>query len=652
MMRALTSRTNRPPSGRSTRLRHVVSAMLALVLGAAVLPVIAAPASADLPDQLTFDGRGWGHGRGMSQYGAQGYATSYGWNRAQILDHYYGGTRAGSAASATSPAGSPNPDYMRVRLMRMSGQPTRVTIGNGALTFSQLGVYVSPTRRTAFLNPTSNGFDVWVSDESSCTVGLTYAGTTTSQLVDIGKNRPDSADPNDMIRVCPAAGTTTSYWYPGSIRAQLVNGRSETMNITTMEKQLRSIVPSESLSSWAPAALQAQAVSARSYTLAGDSRYPGADTCDTIYCQVYKGHFWDGTGPVTATTHPNTDAAIAATANEVRLTSSNRIARTEFSSTSGGWTAGGTFPAVEDKGDAISPRSSWTCTVSIRPLETSYGGGSSLTGFRVTSRNGLGAFGGRVLAVQLTFANGSSTTRTGNEIRSALSSGTCTDRLGRTFSSGLLSDWFTDSCSTDARYIDAAYGVFLGRRADSGGTAYWCDVIKSKGRVAFTTQLAVSDEWAGTQIADLYRRILGREPDGNGREYWRSQVARGLRIEEVATYFYGSEEYFARRGRTHGGFVDGLYRDLLGRNPDPQGRAYWVSELDRGRLSRVGVATNFYASIESRGSRVDGLYRSILGRGPDPDGRRYWSDQLLYIGDVSLASHLAASDEFYLRATR
>ena len=37
-------------------------------------------------------GTGYGHGRGMSQYGAYGWAVDYGWTWEEILDFYYGGT--------------------------------------------------------------------------------------------------------------------------------------------------------------------------------------------------------------------------------------------------------------------------------------------------------------------------------------------------------------------------------------------------------------------------------------------------------------------------------------------------------------------------------------------------------------------------------
>jgi SpoIID/LytB domain protein len=45
---------------------------------------------------LAFTGHGWGHGLGMSQWGAYGYAM-HGWTFNRILAHYYTGTTLGTA---------------------------------------------------------------------------------------------------------------------------------------------------------------------------------------------------------------------------------------------------------------------------------------------------------------------------------------------------------------------------------------------------------------------------------------------------------------------------------------------------------------------------------------------------------------------------
>ena len=67
---------------RSSRLSLAFALVVTLVVG---LP---ATASAAEPT-ITFDGGGWGHGVGMSQYGAQGLATEDGATAAEIISHYY-----------------------------------------------------------------------------------------------------------------------------------------------------------------------------------------------------------------------------------------------------------------------------------------------------------------------------------------------------------------------------------------------------------------------------------------------------------------------------------------------------------------------------------------------------------------------------------
>src|SRR5206468_3853756 len=41
-------------------------------------------------------GHGWGHGRGLGQYGSLGYATDEDIDYGAILDHYYGNTTKGA----------------------------------------------------------------------------------------------------------------------------------------------------------------------------------------------------------------------------------------------------------------------------------------------------------------------------------------------------------------------------------------------------------------------------------------------------------------------------------------------------------------------------------------------------------------------------
>lgn len=201
-----------------------------------------------------------------------------------------------------------------------------------------------------------------------------------------------------------------------------------------------------------------------------------------------------------------------------------------------------------------------------------------------------------------------------------------------------------------AKYVDAVHGLFVGRTATTLEHQKWSSAVAGGNRAAVTAALAVSDEWAGVRVNDLYRTVLGRDADASGRWFWVSQIAEGMRLEAVAAEMYGSEEYFNRAGRTHRRLAAALYRDILGRSADAAGLDHWTGLLDSGRISRSAAAGNFYASIESRRDRVTTLYQEILGRGTDPAGRDYWAGNLLSMGDVVLAAQLASSDEFFKRS--
>ena len=206
--------------------------------------------------------------------------------------------------------------------------------------------------------------------------------------------------------------------------------------------------------------------------------------------------------------------------------------------------------------------------------------------------------------------------------------------------------------SVAGRYVDAVHRLFLGRAASRSDVDRWSPAVAGGDRGRLTSALAVSNEWAGSRVAELYRTILGREPDAGGQRSWVSAIARGMRLEDVAAGFYGSQERFNSSGRSHRGYVEGLYRDILGRPAEGAGLSDWVGRLDRGTMGRSQVAAGFYGSLESRTTRVRALYDEVLGRAPDAAGQAHWVRQLSTMGDVVLASTLASSEEFWLRSTR
>ena len=397
----------------SRRVRRWLAGGLVVGAAVAVVQAPAAPASAEpltaaaLTASVQFNGHGYGHGRGMGQWGAYGYATT-GATYRDILGLYYGGTTLGTQGNAT----------ISVALSSQDGADLVVTSGQS---FTVGGV-VLPARTAARVTARPDG-SFQLATSSGCTVP-TGAPTTIPHSRVWGNVAPGN-DVNSMLSLCTNAGTKQ---YRGELSVVWADGAQHTVNTVWMEDYLRGVVPRESPASWGDAAggkgieaLKTQAVAARSYAWAeGRSSY--AKTCDTTSCQVYGGAGTNGT----SIEDRRTDAAIAATADQVLRNSKGAVVRTEFSSSTGGWTAGGTFPAVEDRGDFASPYHDWTTSVSATTIGTAFGVGELLE-IKVLKRNGLGADGGRVTSVQVSGTT-KAVTVSGSDVRSKL---------------GLRSDWFT-----------------------------------------------------------------------------------------------------------------------------------------------------------------------------------------------------------------
>lgn len=459
----------------SLRRTLLAASAIALALPSSIA-VSAAPTSAQSSpsssstssSEVVVTGHGYGHGRGMGQYGSYGYAKDHGWTWQQITDHFYGGTTLGTA-----------PDTELDVLLKAYGTGWTIAFlepgASGSLATSldsQLAVPPSPNRRSVAIEWL--GGDSWRLYEGDTCTGMAggpfvAVGTFTAPEVVVSSNDPAPDSSWDFLGACEFSGTTfRGHRY---VRGSLVADsfatasdstvRQRTMNRVGVESYLRSVVPAESPSSWggdgtAPGmhALRSQAVAARSYALAGDTRWGNADTCDDIFCQVYRGFGFNVAGTVTRHESTNGDLAVAQTANHVRRRIDNGgIARTEFSSSTGGYTAGGAFPAVVDDGDDVTanPNHDWTpARVPVPDIEAILDARAgrdlgSFEQFVVTQRNGLGEDGGRVQSVRAELAGGT-LALTGNEFRS----------LFQKF--GVKSDWFVTPPPTpsSATFSDTA----------------------------------------------------------------------------------------------------------------------------------------------------------------------------------------------------
>jgi stage II sporulation protein D len=295
------------------------------------LILLAAAPSAHAASRLVIRGAGFGHGIGMSQYGAYGLSLQ-GVPYDQILARYYTGTALAQIAA--------DPE---VRVLLQGGE-RKVTFSGAA----RLGTQPLDPARTYNVVRGGSGL-------------VLRAG---------GKRLFTTAPP---LRVDAAAGGALELngvsvpgirdgRYRGALELRPSGRGVAVVNALGLESYVRGVVSAESPSAWPAEALKAQAVAARTYAITSrkGSISDGFDQYADTRSQVYKG---------VAAERASTDAAVAATAGQV-VTYGGQPVTTFFFSTSGGHTENiensfvGAEPkpwlkGVDDPFDDLSPRHKW-----------------------------------------------------------------------------------------------------------------------------------------------------------------------------------------------------------------------------------------------------------------------------------------------------
>jgi hypothetical protein len=89
-------------------------------------------------------------------------------------------------------------------------------------------------------------------------------------------------------------------------------------------------------------------------------------------------------------------------------------------------------------------------------------------------------------------------------------------------------------------------------------------------------------------FTEMYIAYFNRAPDSEGLLFWADAFARGTSMPEIAEFFALSPEAQAAfpAGSTNANFISTVYDNVLGRQPDAAGEAFWNQVLDNGAVSR------------------------------------------------------------------
>ncbi len=400
---------------RSIRPDHtaLVAASMLLALLLPTLPASAAAESAEswpVPDQATIalDGLGFGHGRGLSQYGALGRGRD-GQGYRDIVEFYYPGTEWGTAGGT-----------VKVLVTRDTSDDVVVGARRG-LTLRALAAgkrWKLPERvrknRSSRKTVPVKRWRIVPARRGRSAISYRAHGwhdwrTVRGDAEFAASGRPVALHTPDGV--VAYRGTLRSATPPGAPT------RRDTVNVVKLDAYLKGVVPSEVIASvWPAETIKAQAVAARTYAAYERDHAPSArhyEICDTASCQVYGGY---------SAEYPTSNNAVRATARQV-LTYAGSPVFAQFSASNGGYSVAGSFEylvAQADPFDHYDPDreggDGWATEVTSADIENAYNI-ENLSGISIDSRDGLGEWGGRVQTITLTTAKGGQYPVTGDSFR-------------------------------------------------------------------------------------------------------------------------------------------------------------------------------------------------------------------------------------------
>ena len=339
----------------------------AFVAAIALVVTLSCAAAARPAATFVIRGHGWGHGLGLAQYGAYGYARDEGRSYQWILDHYYRGTTVGPAGVA------------RIRVLLVEGA--------GSLS-------IGSTRAFQVVDANGRRFNLNAGTHVlRPNMRIRNANGKLRTLVSPARFERGDA----VLRLGGAR-------YRGALQVRRQSSRLAAVNIVGLEQYVRGVVAWEMPASWHAEALKAQAVVARTFGLVSRKTGTWFDVYDDTRSQVYGG---------VRAEDPRTNAAVTATRGQV-VRSGGALAWTFYHSTSGGKTAARAdewgppavpyLVSVPDAHDRISPHHNWgpvdaeddcpdagkDCVWSAGALKRVLGSRapSSIRDFVVSARNG------------------------------------------------------------------------------------------------------------------------------------------------------------------------------------------------------------------------------------------------------------------------
>lgn len=206
--------------------------------------------------------------------------------------------------------------------------------------------------------------------------------------------------------------------------------------------------------------------------------------------------------------------------------------------------------------------------------------------------------------------------------------------------------------------------VVWGRGLDYAGGSVNNSAAASRGYNDTSVAIVALGDFERNQMPAAQKEALKRVVRDVAQHYGITEIIRHKDVantdcpgkfypfDEIKSYALEKEEAMPNRTEVEA-YVDRLYRKVLDREPDAEGRAHHVSALMDRRITPAQTGYGFYFSAEELKKRevneefVKELYRGLLGREADASGLEYWlKGSYKDMSRVDLFNAFAASAEF------
>ncbi|SFC27888.1 choice-of-anchor U domain-containing protein [Massilia yuzhufengensis] len=194
-----------------------------------------------------------------------------------------------------------------------------------------------------------------------------------------------------------------------------------------------------------------------------------------------------------------------------------------------------------------------------------------------------------------------------------------------------------DVFGSNKLFVMELYRDLLFREAAAPEWTHWQGVLDSgaMGKAGLVSTFLDSVEFQGGAgaLVRLYLAAFDRLPDGAGLAFWTGQVGAGQPLAALAQALSSSAEFTATHGQLDdAGFVRQLYQNVLGRQGDIGGVAFWTAQLG-GSLERGDVLLGFAQSAEFTVASDHAVtaamgYLGLLERDPAPQEVDFWTGKL------------------------